>query len=59
MRESKDRKVIWRLDYDPEKGPHINISDYRLGKGDKGIKKYIQFDGDEETFKSYLKQLNK
>lgn len=57
-RKSKDGKLIWRLDYDPEKGPHINIEDYRLGKGDKAIKKYVQFDGNEETFKSYLKQIN-
>jgi filamentous hemagglutinin len=57
-RKSQDGKLIWRLDYDPIKGPHINIEDYRLGKGDKAIKKYVQFDGNEETFKLYLKQLN-
>jgi hypothetical protein len=57
-RKSKDGNLIWRLDYDPEKGPHINIEDYRLGKGDKAIKKYISFNGNEETFKSYLKQMN-
>ena len=57
-RKSKDGNLTWRLDYDPEKGPHINIEDYRLGKGDKAIKKYISFNGNEETFKSYLKQMN-
>ncbi|MGG1492326.1 hypothetical protein ABE353_00005, partial [Bacillus licheniformis] len=31
-RRSSDKKVRWRLDYDPEKGPHINIEDFRKGK---------------------------
>lgn len=39
-RISADHKVLWRLDYDPEKGSHINVEDYRNGKGDKA-KKFI------------------
>ncbi|MEC0785020.1 T7SS effector LXG polymorphic toxin [Bacillus haynesii] len=57
-RRSSDKKVRWRLDYDPEKGPHINIEDFRKGK--KEAKKYyIPFDGDEKTFKALLKHLNR
>ncbi|MGQ0517169.1 hypothetical protein ACT453_43515, partial [Bacillus sp. D-CC] len=25
----------WRLDYDPEKGLHMNVEDFRNGKGSK------------------------
>jgi hypothetical protein len=32
-RQSNDGKVGWRVDYDPEKGTHINIWDYSQGKG--------------------------
>ncbi|WP_442601932.1 polymorphic toxin-type HINT domain-containing protein [Paenibacillus sp. KN14-4R] len=32
-RESLDGKVRWRLDYDPTKGMHINVEDFRNGKG--------------------------
>lgn len=31
-RRSSDRKVRWRLDFDHEKGPHINVEDFREGK---------------------------
>ncbi|SLC72902.1 Uncharacterised protein [Mycobacteroides abscessus subsp. massiliense] len=58
-RMSEDNKVLWRLDYDPEKGPHINVEDYRNGKGDKAKKYYIPFNGNEDTYKSLLKHLNK
>ncbi|AII35204.1 MULTISPECIES: T7SS effector LXG polymorphic toxin [Bacillus] len=58
-RMSGDNKVLWRLDYDPEKGPHINVEDYRNGKGDKAKKYYIPFNGNEDTYKSLLKHLNK
>lgn len=56
---SGDNKVLWRLDYDPEKGPHINVEDYRNGKGDRAKKYYIPFNGNEDTYKSLLKHLNK
>ncbi len=32
-RQSADGKVRWRLDYDPNKGTHINIEEFRNGKG--------------------------
>ncbi|MDG0814213.1 RHS repeat-associated core domain-containing protein [Cohnella rhizosphaerae] len=56
-RQSADGKVLWRLDYDPIKGTHINIEDYRNGKGDKAIKLVIPFVGNEDTFKTLLKHL--
>ena len=38
-RQSSDGKKGWRLDYDPEKGTHINIWDFSKGKGpDKAVK---------------------
>lgn len=50
----------WRLDYDPIKGIHINVYDFSKGKTpDKAIKQVIPFDGDEKTFETLLKQLNK
>nr|WP_313738109.1 VENN motif pre-toxin domain-containing protein [Acinetobacter sp.] len=59
-RQSADGKKGWRLDYDPQKGPHVNTWDYTKGKGpDKAIKKVIPFDGTETTFKTLLKQLNR
>jgi hypothetical protein len=58
-RISKDKKVRWRLDYDPEKGMHINVEDFRLGKGTKASKYAIKFKGDEDTFVSLLKHLNR
>ncbi|MCY8001078.1 hypothetical protein MOF26_19000 [Bacillus haynesii] len=58
-RISADHKVLWRLDYDPEKGPHINVEDYRNRKGDKAKKVYIPFEGNEKTYKTLLRHLNK
>ncbi|WP_440115593.1 hypothetical protein [Paenibacillus sp. QZ-Y1] len=58
-RQSADGKLIWRLDYDPNKGTHINIEDYRGGKGNKAVKLVIPFEGNENTFKSLLKHLQK
>ncbi|MES1034766.1 T7SS effector LXG polymorphic toxin [Bacillus pumilus] len=58
-RQSADGKVRWRLDYDPKKGPHINIEDFRNGKGANARKIAIPFEGNENTFKSLLKHLNR
>ncbi|WP_328699973.1 RHS repeat-associated core domain-containing protein, partial [Chengkuizengella marina] len=58
-RSSADGKVLWRLDYDPEKGTHINVEDYRNGKGNNAIKVVIPFEGNEEDFKSLLEHLNR
>jgi hypothetical protein len=58
-RQSADGKVRWRLDYDPEKGPHINVEDFRNGKGDNATKVAIPFDGDMKTVEELLKYLNK
>lgn len=57
-RQSADRKAHWRLDFDPDKGIHINVADFREGK--QNAKKYvIPFEGDEATFATLLKHLNK
>jgi hypothetical protein len=58
-RQSADGKVRWRLDYDPNKGTHINIEDFRNGKGANARKIVIPFEGNESTFKSLLKHLNR
>ncbi|WP_243291858.1 hypothetical protein [Bacillus sp. FJAT-47783] len=58
-RQSADGKVRWRLDYDPNKGTHINIEDFRNGKGANARKIAIPFEGNERTFKSLLKHLNR
>ena len=59
-RQSSDGKVGWRVDYDPEKGMHINIWDYSQGKGPgKAVKQVIPFEGNENSFEKILKQLNR
>lgn len=59
-RQSSDGKVGWRVDYDPEKGTHINIWDYSQGKGaGKGVRQVIPFEGNERDFEVILKQLNR
>jgi glucan-binding YG repeat protein len=57
-RQSADGKVRWRLDYDPEKGPHINVEDYRNGKGPNATKIAIPFEGDISSVESVLNYLN-
>jgi hypothetical protein len=46
------------LDYDPTKGPHINVTDYRAGRGKNGIVIAIPFNGNESNVVSMLKHLN-
>ncbi|WP_255212460.1 hemagglutinin repeat-containing protein, partial [Serratia plymuthica] len=59
-RQSSDGKMGWRVDYDPEKGTHINIWDYSQGKGPgKAVKQVIPFEGNEKYFETILKQLNR
>lgn len=58
-RQTADGKARWRLDFDTSMGPHINIEDFRFGKGDSALKIVIPFIGDEETVISYLKHLNR
>jgi filamentous hemagglutinin len=59
-RQSNDGKIGWRVDYDPEKGTHINIWDYSQGKGPgKAIKQVVPFEGNEKSFETILKQLNR
>jgi len=58
-RQSLNGKVRWRLDYDPSKGTHINVEDFRIGKGLKAIKVAIPFEGNERTFESLLRHLNR
>ena len=50
-------KVVVRVDWDPKKGAHINIDDYRNGKGMDGIKIAIPFEGDLETVLTLVKSL--
>jgi RHS repeat-associated protein len=59
-RQSEDGLARWRLDYDPDKLTHINVEDFRAGKaGAGGLKGYIKFPGDEGTFESLLRHLNR
>lgn len=51
-------KVIVRLDWDEVVGPHINVTDYREGKGIKGKVVAIPFEGTLETVQSLLSHLN-
>lgn len=53
-----DGKVTLRLDWDPNKGPHINITDYRRGWGSSGRSVAIPFKGDLDLVKSLLRHLN-
>ena len=57
-RRSADKKMRWRLDYDHQKGPHINVINIKAGKGINSQKYVIPFEGTEETFISLLKHLN-
>jgi hypothetical protein len=57
-RISADSKVRWRLDWDPIKGLHINVENFRCGKGCKAKKFVIPFDGTEEMFIALIKQFN-
>ena len=58
-RETAMGNAGWRLDWDPVKGPHINIDDFRKGKKAQALEIAIPFEGDESTVKSLLKHLNK
>lgn len=59
-RQSLDGKVRWRLDYDDTKGLHINVEDFRNGKGANAKKYAIPVEGGTEAdFTNYLKQLNR
>ncbi len=50
---AKKEYVRYRLDYDPVKGPHINVD---VGKGVCGKRYAIKFPGNEKTFISLLKK---
>lgn len=59
-RQSNVGKVGWRVNYDPDKGTHINIWDYSFGKcPGKAVKQVIPFEGNEKSFETILKQLNR
>lgn len=49
------QKVMLRLDYDPIKGSHINVTDFRMGKGANGVRVAITFEGNELTVKNLLR----
>ncbi|MBJ9721195.1 RHS repeat protein [Acinetobacter calcoaceticus] len=50
---AKKEYVRYRLDYDPIKGPHINVD---VGKGICGKRYAIKFPGNEKTFITLLKR---
>ena len=50
---TKKEYVRYRLDYDPIKGPHINVD---VGKGVCGKRYAIKFPGNEKTFITLLKR---
>ncbi|MNW39514.1 hypothetical protein D3C74_166040 [compost metagenome] len=53
-RQSADGKVRWRVDYDPNKGFHINVEDFR-----DGTNKYVfRIEGGEKAYKSIIDSLN-
>jgi filamentous hemagglutinin len=59
-RPSNDGKVDWRVDYDPEKGNKMNIWDYSQGKcPGKAVTQVTPFEGNEDSFITILKQLNR
>lgn len=59
-RQSNDGKMGWRVDYDPDKGTHINMWDYSQGKGSgKAVNQVIPFEGNEKSFETILQQLNR
>ena len=57
-RTSFNGKIRWYLDYDPVKGIHINVHDFRVGKGLSSKRYAIPFEGTEKTFKILLNHLN-
>ncbi|NJM23481.1 MAG: hypothetical protein HC907_35045 [Richelia sp. SM1_7_0] len=57
--QSSDGMARVRLDYDPTKGPHFNIEDFRAGKGANALKIAIPFEGSEKAYISYLKLIEK
>ena len=58
-RISADKKIQWRIDWDPVKGMHIHVDNFRCGKGAKAQEYIIPFEGNEETFISLLKNFNR
>ncbi|WP_013334513.1 hypothetical protein [Gloeothece verrucosa] len=57
--QSPDGLTRIRLDFDPIKGPHFNIENFKFGKGENALKIAIPFEGNEKAVKSYLKLINK
>lgn len=53
------KKVIMRLDWDEYKGAHINVTDFRLGKGTRGVAIAIPFKGDLKKVLSLLRSFNR
>src|SRR5690606_15880060 len=51
-------KVSVRIDHDPVKGAHINVTDYRNGKGLNGKSVMIPFDATAFELKNLLAHLN-
>ncbi len=52
-------KGRWRLDWAPDKGPHIHVEDFTMGKGAIGNNLVILFEGTEETVNSLYRHLNR
>jgi len=56
-REWGNGRVVMYLDYDPIKGAHLNVKDYRIGKGICGKTVAIPFEGTERSIELLLKHL--
>jgi hypothetical protein len=57
IRWNGDKTVI-RLDWDSVKGPHLNVTDYRLAEGLQEVSVAIPFKGSEITLNKLLNHLN-
>jgi len=53
-----NHSVVMRVDLDPTKGPHINVSDCRNGKA-LGTFIAIPFEGDENTVYAILRRFQR
>ncbi|MFD2117631.1 hypothetical protein ACFSTH_09435 [Paenibacillus yanchengensis] len=53
-RQSAGGKVRWRVDYDPDKGFHINVEDFR----NSTAKFVFKIEGGEKAYKAIINSLN-
>ena len=59
-RKRADNKIRWRADFDSDKGFHINVEDFRNGKGATARKYALKIvDGTEANYKQIIDNLNR